>query len=166
MSKSVEPVRVIGVVFLSAVAVSVMAALLSESVFVMSVVIVESSVAVTMVVSVRGRGICCDCCRGVVLWGFSCNVCWGGHSASCGVCLCSSVCWHGRHSSHGVRLGEGDGCGVCLYGSGGHGVCWGSSGAFCQYASRGVVCWGVWVVGVTITLSVMLVLSVSSVSVV
>ena len=44
--------------------------------------------------------------------------------------------------SHGVCLGGGIGCGVCLYGSGGHGVCWGRSGGFCQYASRGVVCWG------------------------
>ena len=31
---------------------------------------------------------------------------------------------------------------ISLYGSGGHGVCWGSIGGFCQYASRGVVCWG------------------------
>ena len=101
-----------------------MAVLLSVAVFVMPVVIVESSVAVAMVVSVRG-GICCDCCRGVILWGFSCSVCWGGLSGSRGVCL-----------------GEGDGCGVCLYDSGGHGVCWGSSRGFCQYAGRGVVCWG------------------------
>ena len=49
------------------VSVSLMAVLLSVSVFVVSVVIVESSVAVAMVVSIRGGGICCDCCRGVVL---------------------------------------------------------------------------------------------------
>ena len=95
---------------------------------------------------------CCDCCRGVVLWEFSCSICWGGRSCSRGVylsgsggrgvCLCGSVCWGGRRDSHGVCLGEGDGCGVCMYGSGGHGVCWGSSGGFCHYAGRDVVCWG------------------------
>ena len=90
-----------------------MVILLSVSVFVMSVVIVESNVGCGNDGVCQGGGICFDCCRGVGLWGFSCSVCCGGRRGSRGVCLSGSG---GRLSGSGGRL---SGSGGRLSGSGG-----------------------------------------------
>ena len=73
--------------------------------------------------------------------------------------MCGSVCWGGRRSTHGVCLGEGDGCVVMVMVSDGVVVVV-SVSMVVEVLSVGVV----WVVEVTVTLSVMLVWSVSAVS--